>query len=92
MNYKSVISYISVIFNIFYLGLWIYLTSIYQSHTPSKEQFDKIIIIPEYYREFILIILTIYSVIIFGRSHKVINKILLVIQSLIGFLLIWQFL
>lgn len=89
-KYKYIISYVSLLLNAIYLGIWIYSFKKYEAHEERVVFFEKFI--PFRYLELFLIVLSIFSVIVFARSNSVINKVFLVFQIGFALLYFWQFL
>ena len=85
-----IVSYVAVLLNLCYLGLWIYAFNKYDRYEDKVSFFKKFI--PFSYFELVLIAFSVFSIIVFSRSKMPINKVLFIVQ--IGFIIlfIWQFL
>ncbi len=85
-----IVSYVAILLNVCYLGLWIYAFNKYDRYEDKVSFFKKFIPFSNF--ELVLIALSVFSIIVFARSKMPINKVLFIVQ--IGFttLFIWQFL
>ena len=89
-KYTYIISYASLLLNVGYLSLWTFVFEKYNDQSERIDFFKKFI--PFNYVELLMIPLSVYSIIVFGRSQTVIDKICLILQIGITLLLLWQFL
>jgi len=89
-KYKYIISYVSLLLNAIYLGIWIYSFEKYEAHEERVVFFEKFI--PFRNLDFFLLVFSIFSIIVFARSNSVIHKVFLVFQIGFALLFFWQFL
>lgn len=93
-NILKYIAYLSVILNIFYLTLWIFVFNRFETQQERVENYSSFVPfgLSIAIADLLLIVLTILSIIAFTRRDVTINKVLIVVQTAFLCQYVWQFL
>ncbi|WP_188507910.1 hypothetical protein [Parapedobacter pyrenivorans] len=91
---SGILAYLSLLLNIAYLSLWIGVFNAYEGRPfeEVKAKFESFMPFSHGWTVFLLILLSVFSLIILARKPAVLPKILAVLQSFFVFMYIWQFL
>ena len=87
---KKMLANASLILNLTYYGYWVYCGQFFTSFEAAKEQFSKIPIFGHFYWDIILFIATLFSLIFFSRRNAVLDKLIVILQTLFAFGYLWS--
>ncbi len=88
----NIIAYGSLVLNVYYLAVWLYVFNAYDTHAERQQALDAYVISSNALIAVILILLSILSLVILARKPTIVPKVLSVLQSFFIFLYGWQFL
>lgn len=91
-KFQFLVSYTSLVLNLSYLGLWMYVFNRFDTHEVRVAFFQHFIYLPTPIPSLLLMVLSLFSMVVFARSPRYIDKLPMLIQIGVTLLLIWQFL